>query len=224
MSRGLHVSLCWTCGHLGHLDLPSPQGVSLLLCPQQHLAALTILIWTLLHETTWLSRFLLLHSHPSPGLLGSFLPFPATSQSPACPCSPYPLTFLRAPQGNPSPQLASPPPSRPFLNPRASLPSRQGQGATSFLQPSLCLMHSFSNSASSQQSASSPHLCGRQEHDPHGQAPISPVPCWPWYRESPGGRPVWRTTPSTWRGNTNMTQAFQSTGGGTISRLYVRPS
>lgn len=45
--------------HHGHLGLPSPQDLTSFLCPQQHLALLTIPIWTPLGGTSWLSRLLL---------------------------------------------------------------------------------------------------------------------------------------------------------------------
>lgn len=91
-SRGLHVSLYWTGAHLSHLDLPSLQDLSSLM-PS---AAFGLVDHS--HLDTPELNFLALKTPTSPlppslGLLASFLPSPATSQSSLCPCSPYPWTF-----------------------------------------------------------------------------------------------------------------------------------
>lgn len=82
--RGLHVSLYWTGAHLGHLDLPSLQDLSSLM-PS---AAFGLVYHS--HLDTPELNFLAFKTPTSPlppslGLLASFLPSPATSQSSLCP-------------------------------------------------------------------------------------------------------------------------------------------
>lgn len=171
--RGLHVSLYWTGAHLGHLDLPSLQDLSSLmpsaafgLVDHSHLDTPELNFLAFKTPTSLLP--------PSLGLLASFLPSPATSQSSLCPCSLYPLTFLGL-RG--TPQLASPPSSRQLcpLSASSCIPiasTRAGEPPASCSFPCVCCTNSQTQRVHSRK-FHLPIFVGVKSMTPHGPASIS---------------------------------------------------
>lgn len=225
--RGLHVSFgsfCWTSACHRPLGLPSPQALSSL-CPQQHLAFLTILIWTP-------PRLKLLASRtPTPPLgswgLSSFSDhlsvFSVCAALLGASWETCPLAFP-CPPGN-CPLSAQ---SRILM---ASLPSLQGlRPASSCTFP--CWKNSQTQRTFPEECLVSSILLGVESTTRHGRAAVGPVWSWPRCRECPGGRPGCRLTPpGCWGGSPDTkhltgapSETFKAQGGGSgHPRLCVPP-
>lgn len=165
--RGLHVSLCWTSACHRHLRLPSPQALSSL-CPQQHLAFLTILIWTPPPPAKPLG---FQDSHPTPGLpgLSSFSDHLSVSVCAAL----LGASWETCPPASPCPPDDCPLSAQSCIL-MASLPHSRASGQ---LPPApflvSCLLQKFPNSTHIPRRM--PH--GGQEHNPAwpGSRPPCPV-------------------------------------------------